>query len=390
MHEPQRMRDVQSPIIPVIGDLIRANPGTISLGQGVVSYGPPPEALRAVSTLPAATADHLYGPVEGSPALIEAIRQKLACENGAEIGDQSRIVVTAGGNMAFMNAVLATTDPGDDVVLQTPFYFNHDMAVAMAGCRTVAVPTDACCQLRPDAIRAALTPRTRAVVTISPNNPSGAVYPEAAIREVNRLCLDRGIYHIHDEAYEYFTYGAVRHFSPVSIAGSLEHTIPLYSLSKAYGMASSRVGYMVVPRHLFRAISKIQDTILICPPAWSQRMAVAALGVGPTYCRPKVEALAAVRGLVLDALGSLDPLCSVPRPDGAFYCLVRINAPLDPLGLVESLVRLYKVAAVPGTAFGLTDGCYLRIAYGALDRATVEEGLSRLVRGLRALAPSAG
>ena len=116
------------------------------------------------------------------------------------------------------------------------------MAVRIAGCTPVLVPTDEQYQLRPDAIRAAITPRTRAVVTISPNNPTGAVYPERRCGKLTRLCRDRGVYHVHDEAYEYFTYGGARHFSPGSIAGSERHTICLFSLSKAYGFASWRIG----------------------------------------------------------------------------------------------------------------------------------------------------
>ncbi len=383
------MRDVQAPIIPVIAELIRSNPGTISLGQGVVAYGPPPAALRALADFPASPSDHQYGPVEGLPALVDGLAAKLERENGIQVGTESRIVVTAGGNMAFMNAVLATTDPGDEVILQAPYYFNHDMAIAMAGCRSIPVATDFDFQLRPDAIRRAITSRTRAVVTISPNNPTGAVYSEASLREVNDICRQSGICHIHDEAYEYFTYGGVRHFSPRAIDGSSAFTIPLYSFSKAYGMAGARVGYMVVPAHLFRAINKIQDTILICPAIASQRMALASLGVGPEYCRTRVTELAGVRDEMLRSLAELAPRCAVRRPDGAFYCLVKIRATMDPLALVEQLIRRFKVAVVPGTAFGLTDGCYLRVSYGALERKTIEEGLSRLVQGLRTLVPDA-
>src|SRR5438093_284653 len=136
MREPMRMHAVQSPIIPVVAELIRKHPGTIALRPGVGSYGPPP---------------------------------------------------------------------------------------------------------------AALTPKTRAVVTISPNNPTGAVYPEAALREVNAICREHGLYHIHDEAYEYFVYDGAKHFSPGSIPGAATHTISLYSLSKAYGFASWRIGAMVIP-----------------------------------------------------------------------------------------------------------------------------------------------
>jgi len=379
------MAGVQSPIIPITARLIRDHPGTISLAQGVVSFGPPPEAIAAIGSFPGGPDDHRYGPVEGNEGLLAALRAKLEADNGVDVDSASRLVVTAGGNMAFMNAILAVTDPGDEVILQAPYYFNHDMAVAMAGCRTVAVGTDAGYQLRPDAIRDAINPRTRAVVTISPNNPTGAVYPEEALREVNAICAARGVYHIHDEAYEYFTYDNARHFSPGSLPGAVDHTISLFSMSKTFGMASWRIGYMVIPARLFDSVNKIQDTILICPPLVSQHVAVAALTAGSAYCRARVDELAAVRRMVLAAFAGVSDACTVPRPDGAFYCLVRVHASMDPLQLVERLVRQHRVAAVPGTAFGL-GGCHLRVSYGALDARTVEEGMTRLVAALRALA----
>jgi aspartate/methionine/tyrosine aminotransferase len=385
MHIARRMADVQPPIIPIVGEWIRRHPGTISLGQGVVSYGPPAAALHALASFPRTPEDHRYGPVEGSPELVEAIRRKLAAENRIAVGPERRIVVTAGGNMAFFNAVLATTDPGDEVILVAPFYFNHDMAIVMAGCRTVAVPTDEQYQLRLDAVAAAITPRTRAVVTISPNNPSGAVYPASALEAVNHLCADRGIYHIHDEAYEYFTYDGATHCSPGAFDHAVPHTISLFSLSKTYGMASWRIGYMVIPELLFEAVNKIQDTNLICPPLVSQAVACAALESGSGYCRARVAELAEVRTLVLGEFARVADVCTVPRPDGAFYCLVRVHTSMDPLAVVERLIADHRVAAVPGTAFGLAEGCYLRVSYGALDKDTVAEGMTRLVDGLRAI-----
>jgi aspartate/methionine/tyrosine aminotransferase len=208
--EPYRMQAVQSPIIPVVGELIKSHPGTISLGQGVVHYGPPKEAIEQLNRFLAEPENHKYKLVQGIPPLLEILRAKLESENGIQLGESNALIVTAGGNMAFMNAVLAITDPGDEVILQTPYYFNHEMAIVMAGCQPVLVPTDENYQLRPDAIREGITPRTRAVVTISPNNPTGAVYSEQALREVNAICRDRGICHVHDEAYEYFTYDGAR------------------------------------------------------------------------------------------------------------------------------------------------------------------------------------
>src|SRR5579872_5638218 len=203
MRQSRRMQEVQTPIIPIVGDLVRNTPGTISLGQGVVSYGPPREAIEALQGAADEPETHRYGAVEGTSALRAALAEKLRAENRIPVDGSSRVVVTAGGNMAFINAVLAVGDVGDEIILQTPYYFNHEMAVGMAGCRAVLVGTDDEYQLRVDRIEAAITPRTRAIVTVSPNNPTGAVYPEEALREVNELCRGRGVYHIHDEAYEY-------------------------------------------------------------------------------------------------------------------------------------------------------------------------------------------
>jgi aspartate/methionine/tyrosine aminotransferase len=379
------MSAVQSPIIPIVGEWIRQTPDTISLGQGMVAYGPPPEALAAIAPFLSDPQAHRYGPVEGLPELVETLRQKLTSENRLDL-DRTRIFVTAGGNLAFMNAVLAIADPGDEIILQTPFYFNHEMAIVMASCRPVPVATDKHYQLRVDAIRAAITPRTRAIVTISPNNPSGAVYEERDLRAVNALCAERGLYHITDEVYEYFTYDPATHASAGSAPGASAHTISIYSLSKAYGFASWRVGYMVVPETLALAVNKIQDTLLICAPHISQAAAIGALCAGRAYCDRHVATLTSVRARVLERLSAIADLCEVPTAAGAFYCLLRIHTTLDSMSLAERLIREHRVATVPGTTFGLTDGCYLRVSYGALAADTVDEGVGRLVEGLKAIA----
>lgn len=379
-----RMAAVQSPIIPVVAEWTRAHPGTVSLGQGVAWYGPPPSAQARIADFFANPAHHKYGPVHGIPPLLELIECKLTLENGIGLAGR-KVVVTAGANMGFLNALFAIADPGDEVILPLPYYFNQEMAIRMLNCQPVLVPTDADFGLRPEAIRAALTPRTRAVVTISPNNPSGAVYSEAALREVNALCQAKGIYHICDEAYENFLYGGARHFSPGSISGSENHTISLYSLSKAYGFASWRIGYMVIPEVLFPAVLKAQDTNLICPAVISQYAAVGALETGSGYALEKLQTTAKVRDIALEELQAVRHFCHIPPADGAFYILLKVETNWDSLSFAEQLIRRHGVAVIPGVAFGLEDGCYLRVAYGALDEATAAEGVRRLVAGLLAI-----
>jgi aspartate/methionine/tyrosine aminotransferase len=379
------MDAIQPPIVQIVGELIRQVPGTISLGQGVVHFGPPPGAIDAARTALANQDTHEYQDGFGNRALVDAIEQKLRRDNGIEVAGASRVMVTAGGNMAFVHAVLAVSEPGDEIVLPVPFYFNHEMAIQMAGCTPVRVPTGGRYQLDVESIRRALTPRTRAIVTVSPNNPTGAVYPEQALREVNELCARHGLIHISDEVYEYFVYGSARHVSPGSFSGAGAHTISLYSLSKAFGLAGWRLGYMVFPERLTDAISKVQDTVLVCPPIISQVAGLAALEVGPAYCRQHLQALAEVRDLVTAELRSLEPLCTVPPVDGAFYCFLEVKANVDPMRLAERLIRGHRVAVIPGPAFGATDGCYFRVAYGALQKETVAEGIGRLVKGLPAV-----
>jgi aspartate/methionine/tyrosine aminotransferase len=390
MRGSRRLEAVQTPVIPVVAELIRENPGTISLGQGVVNYAPPPQALAAVAAFGADPAEHKYQVAAGLPALVDALIRKLAAENGVAVGAAhgNRLMATAGGNQAFFNVALAILDPGDEVILPTPYYFNHEMAIAMANARVVLAPTDENYQLDLESLRAAITPRTRAIVTVSPNNPSGVVYPESDLRAVNELCARHGLYHINDEAYEYFTFEDSRHFSPASIPGAAAHTISLYSMSKAYGFASWRIGWAVYPAALEPAMIKIQDTIVICPPAISQMAAIGALTAGRAWVSGHVRALAQTRLKVRDELAALtrEGLAELPPAQGALYFLLRPRTALSPLDYVTQLIRDHRVAAIPGDAFGLTQGCALRIAYGALDPKTAGEGVGRLLAGVRALA----
>ncbi|MCA9173697.1 MAG: pyridoxal phosphate-dependent aminotransferase [Planctomycetales bacterium] len=384
--QSRRIAAIQTPVIPVVGEWIKQHPGTISLGQGVVHYGPPPGVAEAVASAANGQQLHRYGLVRGTDDFLEAAAQKLRAENGLPLYDAS-VVCTPGSNMGFVNAVLAIADVGDEIILLSPYYFNHEMAVGLAACEPVIVPTDAQYQLDLQRIEQAITPRTRAIVTVSPNNPTGAVYSAADLTAVNQLCRERGLFHISDEAYEYFTFpGETPHFSPGSLPDSEAYTISLYSLSKAYGMAGWRVAYMVVPQHLETAVKKIQDTQLVCPPLISQVAGCAALAAGRNWCEPRIQPFRAVRELVIEQLETLGDRCDLPHPAGAFYVLAQLDTDQSDLQLVEQLIRDFGVAVMPGSTFGVAaDRCSIRVAFGALEAGTVADGIGRLVRGLNRL-----
>ena len=378
-----RIKTVQTPVIPTVGEWVTEHPGTISLGQGVVHYGPPSEIDDGLSDFKSDILHHRYKLVQGIPELLQAIEGKLRRDNGMAIESHERVMVTAGSNMAFMNAIMAIADAGDEIILPKPYYFNHEMAVTMLGVVPRTVEPEANMLPTLASIEKAITRKTRAVVTISPNNPSGMVFPASLLRSINQLCKERDIYHISDETYEYFLFDNEKHFSPGCISGSEDYTFSLFSLSKAYGFASWRIGYMVMPEALMPSIKKIQDTNLICAPAISQFAAVKALHRGKPYCTQHLPSMEAIREQLLDGLSSLSPFVRIIPSKGAFYILIELDLHEAPIDVVEVLIRKFKIAVIPGSAFGLEKGCYLRIAFGALKNA--DDALERLITGLKSI-----
>lgn len=381
--QSERMRAVQTPIIPTVGRWIQEHPGTLSLAQGVVFYPPPPQALRAAEHY-LQHGHHRYGAVQGTSSLRAAIAAKLGRENGMNVdGDGGRIVVTAGGNMAFLNAMFAICDAGDEVVLPLPYYFNHEMAIRMVGARPVLVPTAPDLNLDLQALRKSITPRTRAVVTVSPNNPTGMVYSREQLSAVNAMCREMNIYHVSDEAYEHFTYAGSTHFSPGSLPRSASHTISIFSLSKSFGFAAWRIGYMVLPEQLFSAVMKAQDTNLICPNLLAQEAAAAVIETGTAYREEMRRTLGGVREVVMRELAELGDTCRLSASTGAFYVLVRLEADMNPLLLTQRLIREHGVAVLPGSAFGIEESCAIRVSYGALEPDSAIAGVKRLANGIR-------
>ena len=382
MKNSKRLDVVQSPIIPYIGQLTRNNPGTISFGQGIAFYGPPSEAFDSVKQCLTDNSINRYGPVEGIPELQQALINKLKVVNGIEIDAGNAVIVTAGSNMAFNTTILAITDPGDEVILPLPYYFNHEMSLMMERCKPVLVSCNENFHLDLERINSAITDKTKAIVTISPNNPSGAVYTQQELLEINKICKEHNIYHISDEAYEDFYYEQYKHFSSASHTDTQQHTISLFSFSKGYGFAGWRIGYMVIPEHLLSAVKKIQDTILISPPVISQHAAVGALSTSADYLQDKRKAMSSKRETVLYKLTNLSCLKNKPTSEGAFYTLLNIDTRLDDMQLARTLIKKYGVATIPGSAFGIEDGCYLRLSYGALTDEKIDEGLDRIISGL--------
>jgi aspartate/methionine/tyrosine aminotransferase len=385
-----RLEAVLDPVIPRLGELLRQRPDSLSLAQGMVDWQPPEavrQAVREALEEPGATLDR-YGATWGEPELLEAVERQLRLRDGLDLAG-SLVLATTGSNMAFAALARVICDPGSEVILPLPAYFNHVMAVQLAGGVAVGVETGPIPD--PDALAARITPRSRAIVTTSPNNPSGVVMPEAVLRQINHLCAERGLLHISDEAYGAFALGDVPHFSPASLPGAGAHTATLHSLSKAFGMAGWRMGHAAVPANLRAGLEKVLDTTQICPTLISQRAAAAALATDPAWVRERVATLVPRRAQLLAAVRRWREEEGLPvrlwaEPNGAFYGLLVVEGQgLDSDGLMEELVTIDGVATVSGRAFwmGLPDACVLRLSYGMLSGETLDQALERLAGGLR-------
>jgi aspartate/methionine/tyrosine aminotransferase len=383
LEDSTRIRNIQKPIIPLLAKWISESPGTISLAQGIVHYPPPNSSFEYLKNKLTNPLINKYNIIEGIPELSEQITKKLKRDNSIILKkDVNRTFVSAGANMAFFNIIFSITNPGDEIIILSPFYFNYEMAIQIAGCKAVIVPTDSNYQPVPELIERAITSKTQAVVSISPNNPTGVIYKKELLIEINNICREKKIFHISDEAYEYFTYDNNKHFSPASLENSEKHTISIFSLSKTYGMAGWRIGYCVYPDFLDTSVKKVQDTDLICAPTASQYLASEAMRTGTRFISPYIKEIEEVRNIVIQKLNTLGNNFSFVKPNGAFYVFIKINTKKSCIELTKELISKYKVAVVPGFTFGMNYDCYLRLAFGALSKQTVTEGIDRFINGI--------
>ncbi|MBT8475237.1 MAG: aminotransferase, partial [Alphaproteobacteria bacterium] len=236
---------------------------------------PPPEAMRAAMAemVMRDPTVHLYGPVLGLPELREEVARRTARIYGGQIALE-HVAITAGCNEAF-TAILATlAGPGDEVILPTPWYFNHKMALDMAGVGAVPLPSGPGLIPDPQAAGALITPATRALVLVSPNNPGGAEYPADVIAAFRDLARARGIALIIDETYRDFHSGTGAPHSLFSDPDWDETVIHLYSFSKAYRLTGHRVGAILASPARLAQVEKYLDTVTICPPQLGQRAAL--------------------------------------------------------------------------------------------------------------------
>ncbi|MBV5259687.1 pyridoxal phosphate-dependent aminotransferase [Synechococcus moorigangaii CMS01] len=326
-----------------------------------------------------------YGPAAGEPALRQAIAKKLQTENNLPYNPEN-VIVTNGGKHALYGLMMALIEPGDEVIIPTPYWLSYPEMVILAGGTPIFVETTAATgyKVTPDQLRQAITEKTKLFVFNSPSNPTGAVYSPAEVAAIAQVLVEKQVLVVADEIYEKILYGEATHCSIGSVNDEVfPLTITCNGFAKAFSMTGWRLGYIAAPVELIKGMTTIQShsTSNVC--TFAQYGAIAALEGGLDCVEAMLNAFSKRREVMLAAIQDL-PQLSCPSPDGAFYLFVDISAyGLDSLSFCKELLATQQVAAIPGVAFG-NDRC-IRLSY-ATDLDTIEKGMTRLGKFLHSLA----
>ncbi|HYT09387.1 MAG TPA: pyridoxal phosphate-dependent aminotransferase [Mycobacteriales bacterium] len=358
----------------------------IGFGAGEPDFPTPEHVVRAAAAACRDPRNHHYTPAAGLPELREAVAAKTAHDSGLP-ARPAQVLITNGGKQAVYQAFATLLDPGDEVLLPTPYWTTYPEAIALAGGLPVEVPTDESSGYLPSVehLEAARSPRTKALLFCSPSNPTGAVCPPALVEEIGRWAADAGIWVLTDEIYEHLTYGDARHVSmPVAVPELADRCVLVNGVAKTYAMTGWRVGWMIGPLDVVKAATNLQSHLTSNVANVSQRAALAAVTGDLTAVHEMRSAFDRRRKTIVRMLREV-PGIQCPEPWGAFYAYpsvrgllgrdLRGRTPATSAELAELILDEVEVAVVPGEAFG-TPG-YLRLSY-ALGDDDLVEGVTRL------------
>lgn len=358
----------------------------IGFGAGEPDFPTPEHIVEAAVAACRQASNHKYSPTPGLPALREALVAKTKRDSGYEV-TADQVVVTNGGKQAVYNAFAALLNPGDEVLLPTPYWTTYPEPIRLAGATPVEMPTDIDSGFRVtvEQLEAARTPNTKALMFVSPSNPTGAVYPREEIEAIGRWAAEHDVWVLCDEIYEHLVYGDAEHHSmPVLVPEMADRCIVLNGVAKTYAMTGWRVGWIIGPPAFIKACSTLQShqTSNVCNVAQAAALAAVA---GPLDA---VHAMHAAfdrrRQLIFNGLNAIDGVSAI-NPEGAFYAFPSFQ---DVLGrefggvtptttgeLADVFLDQINVALVPGEAFSAAG--YARMSY-ALGDDDIAEGVGRI------------
>jgi aminotransferase len=362
-------------------DLLARTPHAISLGRGDPDLATPGPIIAAARRAIARGVDEPADPA-GLPSLRRAISVKLAAQNGISVDPERELVVTTGGQEAIFLALQTILSPGDEILIPDPRYTAYDVAVNVCGARMVPVSCriEDDFELDPDAVRALITPRTRALLVITPGNPTAAVAGAARLRAIAEIAAEHDLVVISDEIYERILYDGAEHLSIASLPGMAARTLTVNGFSKAFAMTGWRVGYIAGPARTIAGIAARKARWFASAPTVSQVAALAALEGPPALVDDALAEYAARRQITLEAIDRL----GFPRGSsrGAFYVFFDVTAVgLSAYELSRRLLQEAGVFCYPGSGFGEAWSGYLRLAW-LQPEPVLGEALERIARWL--------
>jgi aspartate/methionine/tyrosine aminotransferase len=350
----------------------------IDLSQAVPGYPPPPEFLTRLAEAAGSLDAAAYGDIAGDGAFRARYAEHVAKLYGGAVS-ADEIAITPGCNQAFVVTMMALARAGDAVILPVPLYFNHKMALDMLGIEAVALSCRAESGFVPDAATAArlIGPRTRAIVLITPNNPTGAVYPPATIRAFASLCAERGIALVIDETYRDFRNGDGAPHDLIAATAWRQTLVQLYSFSKAYCIPGHRTGAIAADAGFIAELAKILDTVQICPPRTPQRALTWAIGALAEWRDGNREIIAGRATAFRSAFAGLAGWSI--ESIGAYFAYVRHAFPgRRSAEVAEWLAAERGVLCLPGSYFGDGQEDFLRVAIANVDAGAIAELPRRL------------
>jgi aspartate aminotransferase len=368
--------------------LLAAGEKVVNFGAGEPDFPTPDHIVEAAAAACRDPRNHRYTPAAGLPELREAVAEKTVRDSGYAV-EPSQVVITNGGKQAVYQTFACLLDPGDEVIVPAPYWVTYPEAIALAGGVPVPVETSVANGFRVsvEQLEAARTERTKALLFVSPSNPTGAVYHRDEIEEIGRWADDHGLWVVTDEIYEHLVYGDARfHSMPVVVPAVGDRCVVVHGVAKTYAMTGWRVGWMICPPDVAKAASNLQSHLTSNVANVSQRAAIAALTGDQSSVAAMRDAFDRRRRHIVDLLRGV-PGVVAAEPEGAFYAFpsfegvlgrpIRHQTPTTTVELAELILDEVKVAIVPGEAFGAPG--YARMAY-ALGDADLTEGVTRIAK----------
>ena len=355
--------------------------GMINLGSGTPEFPTPSHIVEAGKR--ALDEGHTkYTPWLGIPPLREAIAEKLARDNGLKADPKNEILVTTGSQEALLVTLLALLDPGDEVLVPSPYYNEYLRDALIAGGRLVTVPTSEAnnFEVDPAEIEKRITPKTKTMILISPSAPTGTILSRETLERVAAIAKKHDLVVISDELYEQFVYDGYEHHSIGSLPGMWERTITINGFSKHYSMTGWRVGYLTGPADLVLKILPFKHSMTICAPAMSQWAALAGLTGLMDWWHKVFEGYKERRRLWMESLDAMGLTYGLPQ--GAFYIFANITSTgKTSAEFAQALRTEAKVLVNSGATSGAEGEGYFRGSFNA-DIETLKEGLGRMAEAV--------